>query len=392
MEKRRRPKIRFFIILALIVAAVVVTTVLIIQSRQLVSVEWASTEFTAKYDALVVRDEVVYQAKNYGKTSFIAEEGEYVQIGDPIVEVYEWGYNESTYSGLLDLQKTILEYEANVIREGIIDEQLNDINARIDEKALEISLSVRSRACTDLLPLERNMRTLLEERSTYLRNVMPDNQLTDYLKQEQALLELIAGWRQSITANEAGRVSFYFDGNEALMNKENLGKFTKSMLEEVTAGKTIEVSSDDQGITPLYRVVNENEWYIVMHSDEEIPELYVGNVFSLIFEDYLDSQQTGIVYEKTILENNDGFVYTILIRDPIGPLLGGRRVTAKLYNVQEGMRVPAYCVKTTDEVKYVVTADGQKVPVYIIAQDGDYVFINTYADQASLEIGQQLRK
>ena len=136
MEKRRRPKIRFFIILALIVAAVVVTTVLIIQSRQLVSVEWASTEFTAKYDVLVVRDEVVYQAKNYGKTSFIAEEGEYVQIGDPIVEVYEWGYNESTYSELLDLQKTILEYEANVIREGIIDEQLNDINARIDEKAL----------------------------------------------------------------------------------------------------------------------------------------------------------------------------------------------------------------------------------------------------------------
>ncbi len=392
METRRRPKLRFFIILALIIAAVVVTTVLVIQSKQLVSVEWASTEFTAKYDVLVVRDEVVYQAKNYGKTSFIAEEGEYVQIGDPIVEVYEWGYNESTYSDLLDLQKTILEYEANVIREGIIDEQLNDINARIDEKALEISVAVRSRACIDLLPLEREMRKLLEERSTYLRNVMPDNQLTDYLKQEQALLELIAGWRQSITANEAGRVSFYFDGNEALMNKDNLGKFTKSMLEEVTAGKTIEVSSDDQGITPLYRVVNENEWYVVMHSDEEIPELYVGNVFSLIFEDYLDSQQTGIVYEKTILENNDGFVYTILIRDPIGPLLGERRVTAKLYNVQEGMRVPAYCVKTTDEVKYVVTADGQKVPVYIIAQDGDYVFINTYADQASLEIGQQLRK
>ena len=392
MDTRRRPKIRFFIILALIIAAVVVTTVLIIQSKQLISVEWASTEFTAKYDVLVVRDEVVYQAKNYGKTSFIAEEGEYVQIGDPIVEVYEWGYNESTYSELLDLQKTMLEYEANVIREGIIDEQLNDINARIDEKALEINLAVRSRACTDLLPLERDMRELLEERSAYLRNVMPDNQLTDYLKQEQALLELIAGWRQSITANEAGRVSFYFDGNEALMSKDNLGKFTKSMLEEVTAGKTIEVSSDDQGITPLYRVVNENEWYIVMHSDEEIPELYVGNAFSLIFEDYLDSQQTGIVYEKTILENNDGFVYTILIRDPIGPLLGERRVTAKLYNVQEGMRVPAYCVKSADEVKYVVTADGQKVPVYIIAQDGDYVFINTYADQASLEIGQQLRK
>ncbi len=392
MEKRRRPKIRFFIIVALIIAAVVVTTVLVIQSKQLVAVEWASTEFTAKYDVLVVRDEVVYQAKNYGKTSFIAEEGEYVQIGDPIVEVYEWGYNESTYSDLLDLQKTILEYEANVIRAGIIDDQIIDINDRIDAKAKEISLAVCSTTCMDILPLERQMRELMEERSTYLRNVMPDNQLTDYFKQEQALLELIAGWRQSITANEAGRVSFYFDGNESLMNKDNIGSFKRTALEEVIAGKTVEVSSDDQGYSPLYRVVNENEWYVVLLTENEIPELYTGNVFSIIFEDYLDAQQTGIVYEKTVLENNDGFVYTIMIRDPIGPLLGERRVTAKLYNVQEGMRVPAYCVKTTDEVKYVVTAQGQKVPVYIIAEDGDYVFINTYADQASLEIGQLLKK
>ena len=392
MEKRRRPKIRFFIIVALIIAAITVTTVLVIQSKQLVAVEWASTEFTAKYDVLVVRDEVVYQAKNYGKTSFIAEEGEYVQIGDPIVEVYEWGYNESTYSDLLDLQKTILEYEANVIRAGIIDDQIIDINDRIDAKAKEISGAVCSKTCMDLLPLERQMRELMQERSTYLRNVMPDNQLTDYFKQEQALLELIAGWRQSITANEAGRVSFYFDGNESLMNKDNIGSFKRTSLEEVIAGKTVEVSSDDQGYSPLYRVVNENEWYVVLLTEDEIPELYTGNVFSIIFEDYLDAQQTGIVYEKTVLENNDGFVYTIMIRDPIGPLLGERRVTAKLYNVQEGMRVPAYCVKTTDEVKYVVTAQGQKVPVYIIAEDGDYVFINTYADQASLEIGQLLKK
>ncbi len=391
MAVRRKPKLRFFVILGIVVIGAIVAVILVIQSRQTTSVEWASTEFTANFDVLVVRDEVVYEAKNYGKTEFIAVEGERVQVGDPIVEVYEWGYNDTTYSELLDLQKTILDYEADVIRAGIIDEQLNDINLRIADKAKVIQEAV-SGDDQDLLLLERQMKELLDERSTYLRNVMPDDQLTEYLKQETALLELIAGWRQSVVANEPGLVSFYFDGNEALMNKGNIGSFSRNGLEEVIDGKIIETSSDDQAFVPLYRVVKEDEWYVILLSEVDIPEMYIGNGFSFIFDDYLDEQQTGVVFEKTILENNDGFVYTILIRGEIGALLGERRVSAKLYNVQEGMRVLRSCIRSTDEILYVETVEGQIVPVYLIADDGEYVFIQTYADQASLQIGQLLKK
>ena len=388
---RRKPKLRFFVILGIVVIGAIVAVILVIQSRQTTSVEWGSTEFTANFDVLVVRDEVVYEAKNYGKTEFIAVEGERVQVGDPIVEVYEWGYNDTTYSELLDLQKTILDYEADVIRAGIIDEQLNDINLRIADKAKVIQEAV-SGDDQDLLLLERQMKELLDERSTYLRNVMPDDQLTEYLKQETALLELIAGWRQSVVAGEPGLISFYFDGNEALMNKGNIGSFSRSALEEVIDGKIIETSSDDQAFVPLYRVVKEDEWYVILLSEVDIPEMFIGNGFSIIFDDYLDEQQTGVVFEKTILENNDGFVYTILIRGEIGALLGERRVSAKLYNVLEGMRVSRSCIRSTDEILYVETVDGQIVPVYLIADDGEYVFIQTYADQASLQIGQLLKK
>ncbi len=391
MAVRRKPKLRFFVILGILVIGAIVAVILVMQSGQTAAVEWASTEFTANFDVLVVRDEVVYEAKNYGKTEFIAVEGERVEVGDPIVEVYEWGYNDTTYSELLDLQKTILDYEADVIRAGIIDEQLNDINGRIADKAKEIQVAV-SGDNLDLLMLERQMKELLDERSTYLRNVMPDDQLTEYLKQETALLELIAGWRQSVNANEPGLISFYFDGNEALMNKGNIGSFSRSALEEVIDGKIIETSSDDQAFVPLYRVVKEDEWYVILLSEVDIPEMFIGNGFSIIFDDYLDEQQTGVVFEKTILENNDGFVYTILIRGEIGALLGERRVSAKLYNVQEGMRVLRSCIRSTDEILYVETVDGQIVPVYLIADDGEYVFIQTYADQPSLQIGQLLKK
>ena len=393
MAIRRRPKIKFFLIVAVTVVVIAVVLILLFRTEPTAAVEWASTEYEAQFDMLIVRDEVVYEAKNYGMTDFIAEEGDYVEVGDPIVEVYEWGYNEETLSKLLDLQQTILTYEVEVSRAGVLDEDLDDINSRIDAKATEIQQAVFDNQLATLVSLKRDMQSLLEERMAHLKEVVvADNQLNEYYEEEQVLLEQIAEWCNEITANESGIVSFYFDGCEALMSKDNIGSFTKKVLEEVSEGKTIETAEEDQAYAPLYRVVNENEWYVVMLSDSEIPEMFLGDVFSIVFDDYLDTQYTGVVYDAAELEENDGFVYTILIQDNIGPLLGERRVSAKLYTVIEGMRVPKACVKATDEVDYVETEDGEVIPVFVIAEDGEYYFIQTYADQATLEIGQVLKK
>jgi hypothetical protein len=106
--------LRFYLILLAAVAVVAAGLILVLKDQPTVAVEWASTEFSAKYNMLVLRDEVVYEAKNYGKTDFIAVEGQHVDVGDPIVEVYEWGYNDETLSILLDLQKKILTYQTEV--------------------------------------------------------------------------------------------------------------------------------------------------------------------------------------------------------------------------------------------------------------------------------------
>lgn len=393
MAVRRRPKFKFFVILGLFAVLIAIVLILVLRGQPTAAIEIAETKYEATVDMLIVRDEVVYEAKNYGKTKFIAVEGEHVDVGDPILQVYEWGYNDQTLSALLDLQKEIMKYETEVSRADVIDQSLNDINGRITAKAVEIKQAVANDQPDLILGLERDMDALLDERLTYLRSVVvPDTQLREHYKNEQALLEQIAGWRREVNAKESGTVSFYFDGCEALMAEENIGSFTKTALEEVLEGKTIEVPDHDHAFAPLYRVVNENEWYVVLLSEEKIPEMYVGNGFSLVFNDYLETQYTGVVSNATVLDNKEGFVYTILIKDNIGPLLGERRVSARLLNVQQGMRVPRSCVKATEQVNYVETVEGDVVPVIIVADAGEYVFIQTYKDQAQLKVGQLLKK
>ncbi len=392
MAVRRKPKTKFYLVLTGIVAAVAVILILLLSPPRMALVEIAKAEFDQSYDMLIVRDEVVYEARNYGKTKYIAVEGQSVNVGDPIIEVYKWGYNDETLSKLLELQKKIMTYQTEVIRAGVIDDTLKDINNRISAKAAEIQQAVFDKHSSVLLSLERDMESLLSERMAHLREVTaPDNQLRDYYTQESELLELFASWRSPLAANEGGIVSFYFDGCEALMNKQNIGSFTRDVLEEVLDGKTVETPEKEQGSAPLYRVVNGNEWYVVLLSDKKIPEMHLGNTFSIIFEDYLDNKYTGVVSDVEELAKNDGYVYTIMIQDNIGPLLGERRVTARLYGVQESYSLPKGCVKKTEDINYVESAGGEYIPVLIVADKGDTVLVQTYEGQPGLQVGQQIK-
>ena len=108
---RRRPKARFYLILGAVLTVVVMMVVLVVRAQATSAVEWGQTSFSGTYDMLIVRSEVVYEAKNYGKTVFVAEEGQRVFAGDEIAQVYNWQYNDDTYSQLLSLQQQILDYE-----------------------------------------------------------------------------------------------------------------------------------------------------------------------------------------------------------------------------------------------------------------------------------------
>jgi hypothetical protein len=391
-QKRRKPSLKFFAITGVFAASVITLLVLLLSPPPTAAVLTGSTDFNASYDMLIVRDEVAYQAVNYGKTEYIAREGAHVDAGDAVVKVYELGYSDETLSELLDIRKRILDYEMGVSRAGVIDPSLDDINLRIDAKAKEIQRAVTEASLGNLLGLELDMEALLGERTTYLGGVVvPDEQLRQYLAQEKQLTDTINGWSSVVTAEKSGIVSFYFDGCESLMAKENIGSFTKKVLEEVRAGKTL-ASEKGKAYVPLYRIVSEEEWYVVFLSEKRVPEMFIGNVFSMVFDDYLNTQYTGRVFDIQELENNAGYVYTIQIKGNIGPLLGGRRVSARLYTKIEGMRIPRSCLKTEDGITYVERTSGEYVPVLVIGSDGEYVFIQTYKDQPSLTAGELLKK
>jgi hypothetical protein len=81
MAVRRRPRTKFYFVLGATAVVIAVILVLLLGSPHTVAVEWSSAEFDNSYDMLIVRDEVVYEAKNYGKTNYIASHRRGIRMG-----------------------------------------------------------------------------------------------------------------------------------------------------------------------------------------------------------------------------------------------------------------------------------------------------------------------
>ena len=388
----RRPNKKFYLFLA-VCAAAVFGVVFLINYTRTVETVGGKISFETQQACVLVRDEQVISAENYGKVSFIATEGEYVTADAQVAQIYKKGYNDKVLSDLLEVQTKIGQYQENNILGDVLDQDLLAINTSIEQKAEEIAAAVNGKTDVNLIGLEKDLNRLMADKQEYLKNkVNADTQLQDYYAQEAQLKERVESWQEILTAPTAGVVSFYFDGCEALLNAENIEQLTIKDINDILNGSTLTQITADSAETPLYRLVNSYDWYLLIVSKNAIDEFDMGQTFQIAFDEYLDKQYTGSVVG--VREEDAGFVYAIEIQDDIGTLLNTRRTTAKIYSVFEGVKVPASAVKTVEGMTGVYVVDGYEktfVPVRVLIEQDGMAIIEAADDSVKIAAGMEIK-
>jgi putative membrane fusion protein len=277
------------------------------------------------------------------------------------------------------------------------NEQLAEINNQIVQKTLEATQIINGSAEGNILQCERELNDLLKQKQNFLRDtVTPDATLNEFYANEQTLQERVDNeWSDTIVAPEAGVVSFYFDGAEELLNAENITTVTTDELDEILnggAGDAAEGQDDETAEKPLFRLVNNYQWFLVAVSDTEIPELAQGNVFSIAFDDYLDKQYEGTVV-GTVTEEEGGYIYALEITDDIGQLLNTRRTDAKIFTSFQGMKVPEEAIQEKDGVMGVTVVAGNErtfVPVRVKIMKEGSAIIEPIDEDSILTVNQHV--
>ena len=384
LKRRRRANTKFYLFIGAI-AVVAVVVLFFVFNIQPAEVEQGTIPFEAEAAAVVVRDEQVVFAQNYGKANYIVSEGERVEAEAPVMEVYKWGYNEKVMNDLIDYQTKIEQYQENVFQ----SEDLANLQNEITAKAAELRGIINGTAEGDVVTAERELKSLMASKQNYLKeNVNPDQQLQDFYTQEEEIQGRVNNWRQQLTAPTAGVVSYYFDGAEDVLNAANIENIKSSDILDILNGTTgSQETQGEETEQPAYRLVNSYKWYLVIRSEEEIPEFTNDREFSIAFNDYVERQYQGVV-SGTVKEEND-YLYVIEISDDIGELLNVRRADTRVFTQFTGLKVPEKALKEKDGVTGVNVVVGREktfVPVTVdIIKDGNAIVTPAEADSLLAE-------
>ena len=387
MRRRKRVTGRFYIFLLILlgIAFLIVRPYLHLGNREAV-IMTATSEFSSMMDCVIVRDEEVITSESTARVEYIAPEATLVNAGDTVAYVYTAGYSEGLLSKLEETRAQIQDYHKNQILNNIKDTDLERYDTIVDMMVLEFKKLANGDSSGSLLTAAQQLETAMVNRQEYLRqNKREDTKLSKLYDEENTRLASIQSWRKVESAPHSGVVSFYTDGYESALSVDTLGSLTSADLRTVLAGGKLGEKSSSK-TTDVYRLVNQNSWYVALAIDQQSWNPVVGQQYYIQFDGFDDLSFTAYVTSV----QKDMAVFQI--SDPIGPLIYQRSGRARLSSTLSGLSVVSNALYEQNGQMGVWLADvpgGTFVPVEVISNDGANALIQPLVNGA-IGIGQRV--
>ena len=386
--RKRRVKPRFFVFIAiLLVAAFLLARPLLTASSGVESIIDVNSSITQSMDCVIIRDESVTTSDSTVRVEYIARENTEVSQGDTIASLFTTGYTESLLTRLEEIRQNIQAYHKTLLG-TIVDSDLDRLDAVVDICADDFRNLVTQQTRGNLQTIIEQLETAMVNRQDYMRqNKRDDTRLTQLYDQENTQLNSIQSWRVDSTADRDGVLSFYIDGYENDLTAASLDSLTPADIRAVLAGSDLATTADTRS-TGIYRIVNQDTWYVALVSsaDDWIP--VVGQNYYLQFEGFADLEYSATV---TNVQKSSGTVLAIFeINQPIGPMIYQRTGRATLSISLSSLAVNTRALYNQDGQLGVWLNDvpgGTFVPVEVLSTEGDYSLIQPLVEGA-LQTGQ----
>ena len=190
-------------------------------------------------------------------------------------------------------------------------------------------------------------------------------------------------------ASQSGVISFYTDGYESVLSAENIASLSAADINTVLAGERLTTPSAKE--TAVYRIVNQDCWYVALVTDAKTWNPVVGQPYTLQMEGFEDLSFTAFV---TSVQKESGSILAVFqINDPIGPLIYQRTGHAKLTATISGLSVSSKALSEENGQigVWLIDVGGETfIPVEVLSSDGSNALIQPLVDGA-LGIGQAVR-
>jgi hypothetical protein len=176
-----------------------------------------------------------------------------------------------------------------MILDNIVDGELDRLENKVQDLALQVKTLIRNKSGGSLLNLEKQLEKAMADRQEYLRqNQRQDYKLNDLYDQETKRLNALNSWQTIATSPRSGVVSFYLDGYEEYLNAETIETVTADQIKSVLAGRSLASGTASRLNTNIFRVVGTEKWYVVFLSGDVNWNPTAGQDFTFQIQGYAD--------------------------------------------------------------------------------------------------------
>lgn len=391
MARRFRVKGRFyaFLLMLLVLAGVVIG--LVLNGRNAGVVRAGAMKAELEATVVFIRDEQSIIADKYDRVSFFVDEGAFVNAGEDVALVYKWGYSDDMLQSLLTVEGHIYAAQTGQLA-GVENAELGNIELQIENKRLAIRDAALGENGGDRLKLQRELAELLNQRAAFLQQtVQPTSALNELYATQAERVAQLDTYRTKVVAADAGRVSFYFDGYEQILNTDKLDTVNAALVSSVVSGTSDLLSGASNNL--VYRLVNTNLWYLAFVTPRSQPlRLASGERYTIRFA------QTGLQFGGTAMSpavSESGVLNLIEITGDMGDLYRTRKQKATITAEVSGYLVPLKFISMKDGAASVtVDAGGEEhtIAVSVIATEGDDALVRAVQADGALAAGMRCVK
>ncbi|MBE5772661.1 MAG: hypothetical protein E7337_01850 [Clostridiales bacterium] len=386
--RRRRVTGRFYIFLMIVaLIAFLIARPFIFSGPKESVIMMANSAYTQKLDCIIIRDEAVTASDSTARVEYIAKENSLVGQGDTVVNLYTTGYSESLLNNLEKTRQDIQAYHKELLA-NILDNDLERLDGVVNAMALEFKNLITHQTVGNLQTVTEQLETAMVNRQEYLRqNKREDTKLTKLYESENTRLTSIQSWRKVSNAEKGGVVSFYLDGYENDLSADRISELGIDDVRTVLGGGRLSNTQNtlSEGI---YRIVDQDHWYVAILVDAEEWTPVVGQSYFLQMEGFDDLCYTASV--TSVLKESGNILAVFEINDPMGPLIYRRTGKAQFSITLTGLSVDSKALYDQQGQIGVWLYDvpgGTFVPVEVLHDDGDIAMIQPLVDGV-LQLGQ----
>ena len=342
-------------------------------------------------DALIVRNEIPFDAEGVTSIQYVAEEGKSIGRNMSICNVFSSGYSTREMTTLQDFRDQIRDYQKQLLSaETTYDARMARVESDVLARSREVR-SIISGTRGSLSNQEKLLSTAITARQQYLRQkYSSDQRLSRLLDDELAQMQRIDSWTKQYVSSDESIVSFYSDGYEHGLTTSNYDKFSPAEVRRMINGG-MPAETVPKGKTTIYRTVTDGTWVVLMLVDSSDWNPIEGQTYQLQLERFENTQVTARVASFT--RSGGELLVRLVVEGSVTPVLYMRTCKAELGDYVDTLRVPARAIYHYQEMDGVVVVSGQTqsfIPVNIVYRDGGDVYI-TAITQGLLFEGQTVR-